>query len=104
MAARELGVDRRDLYSRKDGSQTIDRMIRDAEVVCATTVGCGSAAVQKRVFARVLVDEAAQATEACSIVSITRGAQKVCLCGDQCQLPPTVSNEEAKSESRRWSP
>ena len=64
--------------------------IRSAEVVCATCVGVGAELLKACSFPAVLVDEATQATEATTLVALCRGAQQLCLLGDQCQLPPTL--------------
>jgi len=60
-------------------------------VVCCTAIGAGSVMLNEHCFSRVLFDEAAQATELATVVPLVRGASQVVLCGDQCQLPPTVS-------------
>ena len=49
-------------------------------------------------FAAVLMDEATQATEASTMVSVVRGCQQLVLLGDQCQLPPTVTSRTAQLE------
>ena len=51
------------------------------EKVCCTCVGAGTGKLSRHTFARVLLDEASQATEACCLVPICRGAQQVVLCG-----------------------
>lgn len=74
----------------------LGRLVQQAEVVCCTAVGAGSGKLSRHLFSRVLLDEASQATEACTLVPLCRGARQVVLCGDQCQLPPTVSSEAAR--------
>ena len=65
-------------------------LVRDADVVCATCVGAGADLLDRFHFDRVLVDEAAQATEPVCVVPLCRRATQLVLVGDQCQLPPTV--------------
>ena len=78
--------------SREEARKTAKRMCRNAEVVCCTTMNCGSSALKeaKVEFRAVLIDEATQATEASTIVALGRGARQLVMVGDQCQLPPTV--------------
>lgn len=48
-------------------------------------------------FHGILVDEVAQATETSTIVPLVlRGAKQLVLCGDHCQLPPSVVSQEAE--------
>jgi len=42
---------------------------------------------------KVLIDEASQATETATLVPICHGCKQLVLCGDHCQLPPTVKSE-----------
>ncbi|XP_078588165.1 regulator of nonsense transcripts 1-like [Branchiostoma floridae x Branchiostoma japonicum] len=57
-------------------------------------------------FSRVLVDEAAQATEPAVLCALSHGCQQVCLIGDDQQLPPLVQSEDAQelkiSLFERW--
>ena len=76
------------------------RIIRNAQVICATCIGVGSDLFQDHVFPAILMDEATQATEVSTIVSLCRSAQQVVLLGDQCQLPPTVTSRTMELEGR----
>ena len=69
-----------------------------AEVVCATCSGAASEILEKFQFGAVLLDEAAQCTEPSAIVSLTRGAGILVLCGDHKQLPPTIICREAEQD------
>ena len=61
------------------------RAMSGATVLCATCVGAGSAMLDEYNFTRVLIDEAAQATELASVVALTRGCKQLALVGDHCQ-------------------
>lgn len=74
------------------------RAMSGATVLCATCVGAGSAMLDEYNFTRVLIDEAAQATELASVVALTRGCKQLALVGDHCQLPPTVGSDLAKND------
>jgi len=74
------------------------RLIGQAQVVCTTCVGAGTAQLKEKKFGGVLIDEAAQATEVACMVPIMLGCQQLVLVGDHCQLPPTVVSEEAEAE------
>jgi hypothetical protein len=76
------------------------RALRQAEVVCATCVGVGSAMLAMTSFAAILVDEATQATEPATLVAIASGCRQLVLVGDQCQLPPTVTCQRASEDER----
>lgn len=82
---------------RSEQLQARMRAVQRAEVVCATCVGAGAPVLDRQQFHTVLVDEACQATDAATIVPLTRGCQSLVLVGDQCQLPPTVTSEDAKA-------
>merc|ERR1719440_1913718 len=77
--------------------QVMDDIMAHAEVVCCTAIGAGASKLDRRAFTRVLLDEASQATEFCSVVPFCRGARQIVLCGDHCQLPPTVTSDGAKA-------
>ncbi|CAJ1452906.1 unnamed protein product [Effrenium voratum] len=65
-----------------------------ADVVCTTCSGADHPLVQHLSFARVLLDEAAQATELATLVPLMKLRPEGCvtLVGDHRQLPPTISN------------
>lgn len=72
------------------------RVFANAHVVagtCASTASYDLAGVR---FGMVIVDEAAQATQASTLLPLVRGAECFVLAGDQMQLPPTLLSEEAQ--------
>lgn len=72
-------------------------ILRDMEVICATTMNAGGDFLSRFRFHGVLLDEVAQATEVSSIVPVVlRGAKQLVLVGDHCQLPPSVISREAE--------
>lgn len=74
------------------------KVLQDADVICATNIGCDNANLKKLHFGAILIDEVAQATELSTIVPIVQlAADRLVLVGDQCQLPPTVRSLEAAS-------
>jgi len=84
-------------WDRKQDSWMRARFMEEAQVLCATTITAGSQAFSGFKFHAILIDEVAQATEASSIVPIVcRGAKQLVLCGDHCQLPPSVVSREAE--------
>ena len=52
---------------------------------------------------KVLIDEASQATEPATLVPICHGCKQLVLCGDHCQLPPTVKSEQKHSAELKTS-
>jgi len=72
--------------------------LEEAEVIASTTITAGSQALAgKFKFHSILIDEVAQATETSAIVPIVCcGAKQLVLCGDHCQLPPSVQCREAE--------
>jgi len=72
-------------------------ILRQADVVCTTTIAAGSDFLTQLRFGAILVDEVAQATELSAIVPLVlRGAEQLVLIGDHCQLPPYVASSEAE--------
>ena len=67
------------------------------EVICATTIVAGGGQLNGFTFRGILIDEVAQATEtSCTVPIVCRGAQQLVLCGDHCQLPPSVLSRESE--------
>ena len=98
---KEKGLAHRDLSRgwkevRKIESQMRDDILDSAQILCCTCIGCGHELLDGRNFARVLIDEATQATEPATLVPIVRGARQVVLIGDHRQLPPTVISRRAE--------
>jgi ATP-dependent RNA/DNA helicase IGHMBP2 len=83
------------LYKASDEQekQISDIILDKADVICCTLVGANLPVLKNRFFKVVIVDEAAQALEASTWIPIAR-SQKVILCGDHFQLPPTVKLDE----------
>eukprot|EP00929_Paragymnodinium_shiwhaense_P085470 TRINITY_DN45871_c0_g1_i1.p1 TRINITY_DN45871_c0_g1~~TRINITY_DN45871_c0_g1_i1.p1 ORF type:complete len:1238 (-),score=308.34 TRINITY_DN45871_c0_g1_i1:219-3656(-) len=73
-------------------------VLKDADVVCATTNTAAASMLRVLNFEAVLIDEVAQATELSALVPIVlRGANRLVLVGDHCQLPPSVNSLEAEA-------
>eukprot|EP00884_Botryococcus_braunii_P001756 jgi/Botrbrau1/11581/Bobra.247_1s0002.1 len=66
-----------------------------ADVICCTCVAAGDRRLYGMRFHRVLLDESTQATEAESLIPITKGAKQVVLIGDHCQLGPVIMSPRA---------
>ncbi|CAE7194983.1 Upf1, partial [Symbiodinium microadriaticum] len=74
-----------------------DKILEQAEVICATTIASGGQQLNGFTFRGVLIDEVAQATEtSCTVPIVCRNAQQLVLCGDHCQLPPSVLSRESQ--------
>lgn len=102
LALKSLDIEKKD--ANKDSKlrelvkQAVQQSINEADVVCCTAIGAGTIMLNEQQFVRVLVDEAAQATELATLVPICRGSEQVVLCGDQCQLPPTIGVDSIRDE------
>merc|ERR1719199_1805079 len=73
------------------------RILQGADVICCTTISSGGGILKDFKFQGILIDEVAQATETSAIVPVVlRGAAQLVLCGDHCQLPPSVLSREAQ--------
>ena len=108
MKGKEKGLAHRDLNRGWKEVRRIERQMRDdildrAQVLCCTCIGVGHQLLDGRRFARVLLDEATQATEPASLVPIVRGARQIVLVGDHRQLPPTVISRRAEKGGLRRS-
>ncbi len=101
LKGKEKGLMHRDInINQKEIRRMEDLMtasvLDDAEVICATTIGCGHRLLESRKFPIVLMDEATQATEPSALVPIVKGCRQLILVGDHQQLPPTVLSRRAE--------
>lgn len=72
-----------------------EKVIREADVVCATLVGCDDRRLRGVKFDVAVVDEAAQALPPATLIPMRR-ASRLVLCGDPCQLPPIVKSRQGR--------
>ena len=72
----------------------IEQILDRAQVITCTLVGAAHSLLAGRKFTTVLIDEAAQALEPATWIPILK-AERVVLCGDPWQLPPTVKSRDA---------
>lgn len=89
-----------DMAENERNRNRINRVTREAAVVCSTCAGAGVGSVLDDVsrrfgFKAVLVDEASQATEPAVLVPLLRGSPRATMVGDHRQLPPTVISHDA---------
>ncbi|GAA6060133.1 hypothetical protein JCM10212_001430 [Sporobolomyces blumeae] len=70
-------------------------ILSNADVICATCVGCGDPRLAKLKFRTVLIDEATQATEPECMIPLTFGVKQLVMVGDHSQLGPTIMNKKA---------
>ena len=75
----------------------INRILKNADVVCTTNSGAYSEYLENMNFDVVVIDEATQATEPSCLMPLNK-APKAILAGDHKQLPPTVLNKECEEE------
>jgi len=77
-----------------------EAVMAEADVVCATLVGCGHDSLSLATFRTVVVDEATRATEPQAVVALHRMARpgRVLLVGDHRQLPPHVFSQAAAEQ------
>ncbi|BGP53780.1 hypothetical protein JCM8202_005552 [Rhodotorula sphaerocarpa] len=70
-------------------------ILTNADVICATCVGCGDPRMKNLKFRTVLIDEATQATEPECMIPLTFGVKQLVMVGDHSQLGPTIMNKKA---------
>ncbi|GAA5958204.1 hypothetical protein JCM3765_002847 [Sporobolomyces pararoseus] len=75
--------------------QAEKEILVNADVICATCVGCGDPRLAKFKFRTVLIDEATQATEPECMIPLTFGVKQLVMVGDHSQLGPTIMNKKA---------
>jgi senataxin len=86
------------ISSRKAYVQIENKLIREAEIILTTLASSGNEKTMARVrgnIACLIVDEAAQATEANLLIGLQTGVGKVLLVGDPYQLPATCLSSDA---------
>ena len=84
---------RKFLKLKKEAEQnTLQRV----QVVCCTFSASFDQRLENFKFTRVILDEACQATEPCTLLPMMKGAQQVVIIGDHKQLGPVVKNPAAK--------
>ncbi|MCS7078383.1 MAG: AAA domain-containing protein, partial [Bacteroidia bacterium] len=69
-------------------------LLQNAQVICATLIGCYHPDIANRTYSTAIIDEATQAIEPATWIPITQ-AKRVILAGDHHQLPPTVKSLKA---------
>ena len=94
MMHRDININQKEIR-RMENVMTAS-VLDEAEVICATTIGCGHRLLESRKFPIVLMDEATQATEPSALVPIVKGCRQLVLVGDHQQLPPTVLSRRAE--------
>lgn len=95
MMHRDISINQKEIRRMEDTMTAT--VLNEAEVICATTIGCGHRLLESRKFPIVLMDEATQASEPSSLVPIVKGCRQLILVGDHQQLPPTVISRKAES-------
>ncbi|CAE7249359.1 UPF1 [Symbiodinium sp. CCMP2592] len=84
-----------------DGSERYDatrRILKQADVVCVTTIASATALLKRLQFGAILMDEAAQTTELSALVPLAHlRADRLVLVGDHCQLPAAALSLEAET-------
>lgn len=76
-------------------AQAEEKILHAAEVICTTCVAAFDRRLRNLKFKQVLIDEATQATEPETLISILKGAKHVILVGDHCQLGPVIMCKKA---------
>eukprot|EP01102_Stenamoeba_stenopodia_P009390 TRINITY_DN2762_c0_g2_i2.p1 TRINITY_DN2762_c0_g2~~TRINITY_DN2762_c0_g2_i2.p1 ORF type:complete len:674 (+),score=125.24 TRINITY_DN2762_c0_g2_i2:114-2135(+) len=77
--------------SKKKQQQEMRKLIKNSSVVCSTVVGAALKDLKTSTFEYVVIDEAAQLTEPCSLIPIIKASKRVILVGDHKQLGPVVT-------------
>ena len=80
--------------ARKIEDQLVERLVRTAPIVCATTTGLDGRRLGGRFFDWCVLDEASQGTEPGAWIPL-QYANRLVLAGDPFQLPPTILSAQA---------
>ncbi len=82
-------------WARDLEDKLVEQVLHQAQVICATLIGCAHKSISDLHFDVAVIDEASQALEPESWTAMMR-ADKVVMAGDHHQLPPTVKSNRAK--------
>jgi ATP-dependent RNA/DNA helicase IGHMBP2 len=83
--------------ARKIEDQLVDRLMDNAQIICATSTGLDRDRLAGQFFDWCVMDEASQSTEPGAWIPLMF-ARRLVLAGDPFQLPPTVVSPEAAAE------
>ncbi|XP_063718462.1 regulator of nonsense transcripts 1-like [Symsagittifera roscoffensis] len=72
-------------------------LLKNADVICCTSVCAGDPRLARFKFRSILIDESTQATEPECLVPVVLGVKQLILVGDHCQLGPVVMCKKAAS-------
>ncbi|ODO09298.1 hypothetical protein I350_02898 [Cryptococcus amylolentus CBS 6273] len=88
----------RDSTRHLDGARRAarERVMNDADIVCATLSGAGHETLSAYTFGTVIIDEAAQAIEMSCLIPLKYGCTRCVMVGDPNQLPPTTFSTNAE--------
>ncbi len=75
--------------------KAVRKILKGANVICATNSTAGSELLQDFHFDTIFIDEATQSTEPSCLIPLVKG-RKLVMAGDHKQLPPTVMSMEAR--------
>jgi ATP-dependent RNA/DNA helicase IGHMBP2 len=95
--ARQMLADARQIED-----QLVERLIRNASIICATTTGLDGRLLAGRIFDWCVLDEASQGVEPVAWIPM-QYALRLILAGDPFQLPPTILSAEAAAGGLRVS-
>ena len=89
----------KDLYEKaqREEKKAVEKILKRAEVVCATNSTAGSEILRDYLFDTVVIDEATQSVEPSCLIPLVKG-KKLIMAGDHKQLPPTVLSTEVYEE------
>lgn len=72
----------------------VEKILKNADVVCSTNTGAGSEILKKYNFDLLIMDESTQAMETSALIPLIK-VNKVIFAGDHKQLPPTILSQKA---------
>ena len=95
----DLRSEARDMFAeaRKLEKQILNRILNQAQVVCATTTGLDPQMMSDQHFDWCIIDEASQGIEPAAWIPL-QYADCVVLAGDPYQLPPTILSQKAAEQ------
>ncbi|KAK4196115.1 putative RNA-dependent RNA polymerase [Triangularia verruculosa] len=88
------GVELNSIQNRSKMKEAKKR-VKAAKIVFSTCIGSNLGLLRNEMFDTVIIDEASQQTEGCSLVPLVKGCERAVLVGDHVQLRPTVRPEVA---------